>query len=212
MPALTKSLDKLAEQINGHHNLIGRARRTALVEAEKAGRLLIEARELATGPWSQWLTENVPNLPLRTAQVYERIANNWEWLQDLQPAVESIRGAVKLLSAPEKESPPPDEPEDPPERAARCASGDDEFDDPPADTPLDPDRGPDVDSEPLEGIDPELGEDDVPDVCETPAAVEMWFLDAIKAEVIQKACHSKLHRELAGWLRKLADDVERMEG
>jgi hypothetical protein len=205
MPNLTKSLNKLAEQIREHHERAADGFRMTLWEVYEAGTLLIEARAKADGPWREWLAEKIPSLPLRTAQVYMQVARGWPDIEHAGPeAVQSIRGAVKLLSAPKKEDPPRDEPEDPSERAARCALPEE------TDAPLDPDRGPDVDSEPLDDDDPELDEDDDEAVGHVFTDPGTWFDDVIKTRVMEVAVNTEGAKDMVFPAQQLVASLEAM--
>jgi site-specific DNA-methyltransferase (adenine-specific) len=72
-----EDLAELARQINSEHEAAEGALRDGLTHGHKAGEKLLQAKEecLRQGkPWHEWLEKNCPQLPLRTAQHYMRVA------------------------------------------------------------------------------------------------------------------------------------------
>jgi hypothetical protein len=103
-------LGGLVKKIDKEIKNCGKAVRSALEHARKAGNYLLEARKLIShGEWAAWVTDNV-KLPLRSAQLYMRIAKRWDELeantQDL--AHLTVEGADKLLRRPNKDKPEPE--------------------------------------------------------------------------------------------------------
>jgi len=71
----TTVLANLAARIRTEHAAATNSARTAIGHAINAGRLLIEAKtKLGHGRWLPWLSENCPDISIRTAQVYMRLA------------------------------------------------------------------------------------------------------------------------------------------
>lgn len=71
---LLSALFELAEQINAAHNDCERAMNSGLQRGVDAGQLLLKAKRLCThGEWMPWVTANC-RFPLRTVQLYMRIA------------------------------------------------------------------------------------------------------------------------------------------
>jgi hypothetical protein len=93
----------IATAINREHQAAIGAARSALQHARRAGELLIEAKAgVEHGAWLPWLSEHCPNIGVRQAQKYMRLAEGW-------PAIEAntnpdshltIDGAVRLLAEP----------------------------------------------------------------------------------------------------------------
>ena len=83
MTEIEKSLGKLAEEINAEHQAFRRAFKATYRSALRAGDLLSEAKAQAGhGSWGAWVEENC-EFSMRTAQVYMRLANNREEVEEL---------------------------------------------------------------------------------------------------------------------------------
>jgi hypothetical protein len=99
---LSTPLETLAEGINCHHEATKRAYKQAILNAQLAGEMLIDAKSRVDhGQWLHWLSENCPTLAARTASGYMRIARNWDTLESksAMPADLTINDAMRLLSA-----------------------------------------------------------------------------------------------------------------
>jgi hypothetical protein len=91
----TLSLDKLAEQISEDVAAAEVAYQSAVRYALRAGKALIEAKSrVERGKWLDWLDANLPDLSVRTAQLYMRFARNTQRVAHLG----SIREAVAELT------------------------------------------------------------------------------------------------------------------
>lgn len=105
-------LTGLAQAIRCADEEIRKSMRAALQDtlshAKKVGELLVEARTLCRQkdvPWESWPPEQC-DVSLRTAQVYIRIAKNWEKIMEAQSSAPlSIDGALKLLRKPKTSTP-----------------------------------------------------------------------------------------------------------
>jgi hypothetical protein len=106
MGEVEKSLGKLAEEINHEHQAFRRAFNATFRSALRAGDLLNEAKAKAGhGNWETWVEENC-EFSMRTAQVYMRIANNREvveeHLRSADSAGLSIEGVLQELATPKQ--------------------------------------------------------------------------------------------------------------
>jgi hypothetical protein len=74
-PPAPPDLDELAQKINVEHS----SAQTAMQSALRAGQYLLQAKEqVPRGKWSQWLAAHCPDVSVRTAQYYMRIASECE--------------------------------------------------------------------------------------------------------------------------------------
>lgn len=74
---ISNRLPVLAAEIMSEHDKATRAGQAFVQHALEAGNRLIEAKALvAHGEWQNWLTANVPDVSMRTAQRYMRAAEN----------------------------------------------------------------------------------------------------------------------------------------
>ena len=108
-PIPVASLGELAAAINAEHQAAERTARTALDHARAAGDKLLQAKaQFDHGQWLPWLSANCPDIAVRTAQAYMRLAGNWGTLQAKYATVAylPINDALKLLNAPEPDSVP----------------------------------------------------------------------------------------------------------
>jgi DUF3102 family protein len=97
-----KKLDTLAEKINREHRRVASAVGSALEHAQRAGRLLIEAKErVKHGEWLPWLAENFEGSE-RAAQMYMRVHSQWPQIEANTKSVSdlTLSGALKSISAP----------------------------------------------------------------------------------------------------------------
>jgi DUF3102 family protein len=95
-------LPVLAGEIRKAHAAAVEHQRRGLVEAMRAGDLLIEAKALAGhGNWLPWLQEHC-QLSERTAQLYMRLAKNRSVIEAKSATVADlgIRGAIEALTRP----------------------------------------------------------------------------------------------------------------
>ena len=108
-PIPVASLGELAAAINAEHQAAERTARTALDHARAAGdKLLLAKAQVEHGQWLPWLSANCPDVAVRTAQAYMRLAGNWGTLETKYATVAylPINDALKLLNAPEPEPDP----------------------------------------------------------------------------------------------------------
>ena len=103
MTEIEKSLGKLAEEINAEHQAFRRAFKATYRSALRAGDLLSEAKAQAGhGSWGAWVEENC-EFSMRTAQVYMRLANNREEVEELLKNADSahlsIEGALRSIAS-----------------------------------------------------------------------------------------------------------------
>ena len=105
-PAPAPGLAELAAAINADHAAAERTARKALEHARAAGdKLLLAKAQVEHGQWLPWLSTHCPDLAVRTAQAYMRLAGNWGTLEAKYATVAylPINDALKLLNAPEPE-------------------------------------------------------------------------------------------------------------
>jgi len=99
-------LNDLARKINQREELIEALKdqtvekaNAAVCEALLQGQDLIAAKsQVKHGDWEDWLKCHCPAISLRTAQVYMRLAENPERMEDLGK-YQSLRAAIALLQA-----------------------------------------------------------------------------------------------------------------
>ncbi len=106
-PAPALSLPELAAAINADHAAAERTARKALDHARAAGDKLLQAKaQVDHGQWLPWLSAHCPDVAVRTAQAYMRLAGNWGTLEAkyAESAYLSIDAALKLLNATEPDS------------------------------------------------------------------------------------------------------------
>ena len=108
-PIPVASLGELAAAINAEHQAAERTARTALDHARAAGDKLLQAKaQVDHGQWLPWLSANCPDIAVRTAQAYMRLAGNWGTLETKYATVAylPINDALKLLNAPDSDVDP----------------------------------------------------------------------------------------------------------
>jgi hypothetical protein len=72
------TLADLAKEIRDECDAAAQSLRKGIDHALSAGRLLLEAKsQCSHGSWLPWLEENVPDVTVRQAQKYMRLAENW---------------------------------------------------------------------------------------------------------------------------------------
>jgi phage N-6-adenine-methyltransferase len=72
---MTEALEMLATRINAEHNAYIAAHKKGLAHAMRAGKLLMQAKELLEhGEWLPWLEQHCPGVSVRTVQLYMRLA------------------------------------------------------------------------------------------------------------------------------------------
>jgi hypothetical protein len=99
---------ELATAINAAHEAAIGAARSALQHARRAGELLIEAKAgVEHGAWLPWLSEHCPNIGVRQAQKYMKLAEGWPAIEaaaNTNPSSHlTINEAVRLLSEPREQ-------------------------------------------------------------------------------------------------------------
>ena len=108
-PIPVASLGELAAAINAEHQAAERTARTAVDHARAAGDKLLQAKaQVDHGQWLPWLSANCPDIAVRTAQAYMRLAGNWGTLETKYATVAylPINDALKLLNAPDSDVDP----------------------------------------------------------------------------------------------------------
>ena len=107
MNALTliePTLAQLATEINAAHAAAQALSSQAVERAHDAGIWLNQAKaQVEHGQWLPWLAEHCPDVAVRTAQAYMRLAQDWPKLEsEIRNGVAHLpfRQAIKLLSAP----------------------------------------------------------------------------------------------------------------
>jgi hypothetical protein len=104
----TRSLAKLAAEINRLHQLIVDGHKTAFEHATEIGQMLINAKKVVGkhGQWLKWLADQCPEIPETTSRLYMRIADKGPALEEAAKANGqrvadlTVRGAAKLLANP----------------------------------------------------------------------------------------------------------------
>jgi hypothetical protein len=92
--------DSIAVAINSAHEAAFGSYREALEHARRAGDLLVDAKAtVGHGAWLPWVEKNL-RFSARTATGYMQIAARWSELESATVADLTLRGALKLLSAP----------------------------------------------------------------------------------------------------------------
>lgn len=118
--------EQLTAILNTEGDLAFCAASEALQRARKAGVYLLEQkRRIKHGGWLPWIAENCPRISDRTAQVWMKIAKNWDEIRknagtaDIALDALSIDGAMKLLKPvkAQGEGSPEEVQEEPPENA-----------------------------------------------------------------------------------------------
>lgn len=98
------TLDALAAEINAAHSEAQAFSSQAVERAHDAGIRLTQAKaQVEHGQWLPWLAEHCPDVAVRTAQAYMRLAQDWPKLEsEIRNGVAHLpfRQAIKLLSAP----------------------------------------------------------------------------------------------------------------
>ncbi len=105
MTEVDKKLDTLAEKINREHRRVESAVGSALEHAQRAGRLLIEAKErVKHGEWLPWLEENFEGSE-RVAQMYMRVHGHWPEIEAKTKSVSdlTLTGALQSIGPPKAE-------------------------------------------------------------------------------------------------------------
>ncbi len=98
-----RTLDRLAEEIRGHHKAVERHIQAAVYEGIAAGILLLEAKgRLRHGEFGPWLIHCGINA--RSARVYMRLAANRQRAAVI--GADSIRAALETLDNPSRGSAP----------------------------------------------------------------------------------------------------------
>lgn len=84
----------LADRINAEHSLAGECARGMAQHARRVGELLLEARDgCPSRHWLSWLSANCPEIAVRTAQVYMKLAR--DCLEDPGKAAELDAGSLR---------------------------------------------------------------------------------------------------------------------
>ena len=98
------NLAQLATEINAAHAAAQALSSQAVERAHDAGIWLNQAKaQVEHGQWLPWLAEHCPDVAVRTAQAYMRLAQDWPKLEsEIRNGVAQLpfRQAIKLLSAP----------------------------------------------------------------------------------------------------------------
>lgn len=95
------SLPALAAAVRREHDAARTAVGVAVAHGMAAGEALIAAKAaLPHGAWAAWLKANVPDLGVRSVQLYMRLARNRHQIEAQRVADLPLREAVKLLSRP----------------------------------------------------------------------------------------------------------------
>lgn len=100
----------VSAEIRIEHEAACRAMRSGLEHARRAGALLNQAKAAVPhGQWLPWLAANCPDISLRVAQMYMRVAARWPELEARANTKRvshlSIRDAVALLAEPSGAAP-----------------------------------------------------------------------------------------------------------
>lgn len=91
-------LAELADVIAVEHRQAEKAARKALDHALAAGDALLEAKGcVAHGEWAHWLSQHVPAISGRTAQLYMKLARHRDELNPQRVADLSLRQAERLV-------------------------------------------------------------------------------------------------------------------
>ena len=97
----TSDLVVLAARVNRHHGRCLEAARTTVEAAVEAGRALIEAKSLLPhGHWLPWLEANCPDVGVRMAQKYARVARGVLEGKYEPSSHSTITAALVALTAP----------------------------------------------------------------------------------------------------------------
>lgn len=218
------TLPGLAKKILAHHADVGRALGASLWAAKQAGDVLVKARKQATGPWSNWCVENLPDVDERTIRTYIRIADNWDLIKQRGEDIASlsIRGALRLLEAPKPAEEPESQQEKPPPQvgdaeaalpvskpSAACPNcGHDETnEDGECAKCFEPDVGPERPLESRDVIDVDSTAEDEESAEEPPSDVQRLFDESITPTAFAFVDRHGDHAIVAARLETLADVV-----